>query len=415
LPSDVPSDSGTDSGPERSSAIGRVVTLMLALFLASAWLIGHGRPALDENRDRAQLPPVTPAIAFDLGAHTAVESAIRDALPLGRLTVPLVAAAGYSAGYSLRPDVWQGNGGMLFLGDDFTNPCAPGGNAKLAALDRFLESVPANGSDLRVRLLVTPDKSTTLAPMVEGGSTTGAVSDLTECQRPTWERIRDLTARHPRVMTIIGDSLEVARSWQLPAYYQGDSHWTPAGAAAMSLRMGSWIAPSHPFPVGVQLARMSVTGQVRDGGDLFRLAGLARTESAPILSLAVGKRPVDGPAPSIEERVDDGSVRADWVNPGAPLTGRTLILYDSFMYSAWSTVGPLFEEAVLLRTSHVDAKTLRRYRGEFDHIVIQSVQRQLTARAARLYTELRDDLMDALKPESGSPPVTSWDAPDWPG
>lgn len=417
----MPSDAGTNAGPEagpdaeskRSSAIGRLVTLALALFLASAWLIGQGRPTLNENRDRAQLPPVTPAIAFDLGAHTAVESAIRDALPLGRVTVPLVAAAGYSAGFSLRPDVWQGGDGMLFLGDDFTNPCAPGSNVKLAALGRFLESVPANGSDLRVRFLVAPDKSTTLASMIDGGPTPDPSRPLTACQRPQWDRIKDLTHRHSRAMTIVDDSPQVAEHWQLPAYYQGDSHWTPAGAAAMSLRFGSWIAPSHPFPVDSQLGRMQVTGQLRAGGDLFRLAGLARGEAAPVVGLAVGTRPVDGPVPAIEEQADDGSVRADWTNPGAPLAGRTLILYDSFMYSAWSTVGPLFEHAVLLRTSHVDAATLRRYRGQFDHIVIQSVQRQVTARTARLYTELRDDLMATLRSGSGSAPVASWKAPDW--
>lgn len=390
---------------------GRALTLAMAMALASTWLIGRWSYPLDQNREAETPPSLTAGLPLDMDAHRRLEAAIRDALPVSRVTIPLIGGFAFDHGYSLRSDVWQGRGGELFLGAEFTNPCRGGGSENRRAFERLLSLPETQGDDPRIRVVIPVNKSMALASQLQGAPSLGTIAALTECETNDWIEVEKLLAGHPRAATSVDGAIAAAAHWGLLPYYEGDTHWTPAGAAAFSLRLGEWIAPRHPFNRSEQLGRMFVTKSVLAGGDLYRLAGVPRNEEAPIVELRLSE-----PPPMITQEVgrDSDGKRMSVVqatNPGAPLRGSTLIIADSFINSAVSTLFPLFERATVVRTAHRPLSFLRDHRGAFDHVIIESVARHAPREISDIVSDSLQELRGALKPTGGA----SWDRPTWPG
>lgn len=382
----------------RSRQVGRILLVACVLVLASAWWIGRWQAPLDENRDAAQYPPITGAVLLDLQAHKQLEAVVRDSIPIARLTVPDLASVGSTAGFSLRSDVWQGSDDMLFLGADFDLPCRT--TSALPRLSRLLSNPQLQGDDPRIRFLIAPDKSTTLASQIWGNEVLADEQELTSCQRSQRASLDELVRQHPRAMTNVAGVPEAAAQFGEPSYFTGDSHWTPAGATAVALQLGTWIAPSHTFAPSDQLRFMHATDKTMNGGDLYRLAGLARTNASPVITTSIpGSKYAELTRP-------DPAIRTRSQAPGAPLTGRTLMFVDSYFNSAGPTLAPLFTDLTVI-SDKVDAQGyFDRHRGEFDHVVVLAAQRH----APTTFLKPARALLASLSPQ----PAASWAQPHWP-
>ncbi len=382
----------------RSRQLGRVLLVVSVLVLASAWWVGRWEAPLDLNRDPTRYPPLTGSLVLDMQAHKQLEAVVRDSVPVARLTVPNLASIGNAAGFSLRSDVWQGRDGLLFLGADFDLPCRT--SSALPRLSSFLGVPQTQGDDPRIRFLLAPDKSTVLASQVWGSELVGDQQNLTVCQRSQRASLDELVREHPRAITNVTGVIEAAAHFGQPGYFMGDSHWTPAGASAVALQLGTWIAPSHPLASSDQLRLMHLTGETIKGGDLYRLAGLSRTEVSPMIATSV-------PGSTVTELArPDPAVRTESQAPHAPLAGRTLMFVDSYFNAARQILAPLFTDLTVV-TDKVDARGyLEQHAGQFDHVIVLAVQRH----AASTFVEPEQALIASLSPQ----PSVSWEHPNWP-
>lgn len=379
---------------------GRVALIVLVLALSSVWLIGRWIPPLDQNRSKAGLPPVSGDLPFDLEAHQKIDSFVRDQLPVGRLTVPALAALGNRVGYSLRSDVWQGRAGQLFLSSDFTKPCRQ--TRVIEELSRTLRTAPAQGSDPQLRVVVPPDKSSALRDQVWASVHPGGREALTSCQMQREQQLDKLIEDHSRAITWVDGIPEAAARFDQPAFNLGDTHWSPAGASALALKLGVWVSPEHPFPAATQVRYFSVGKRMRTGNDLYRLAGLRRSDSDPYVASSL-------PGVHLEAVTTPGADPAVIVRllaPGAPLGGRTLMYVDSFFNSAAPTLTPLFSDLTVLTNKRDVRPFLDASRGQFDHVIVLSVQRH----TASMLNSVSGPLISSLKPQ----PDVSWQAPAWP-
>lgn len=382
-----------------SRAWGRAMLAVFVLVLASAWLIGRSAPPVDENRRQTTSPPLAASLAMDVEAHHKIDASIRDAIPLARLTVPALASLGYAAGYSLRSDVWQGSDGQLFFRGDFALPCRS--KPDIATLSRSLREPATQGADPQLRLVIPPNKSTVLRDQLWSGPHVSSPGALTSCEDARRSELARLAAEHPRAITLVDGVTEAAAQFGQPAFYKGDTHWTPAGAGALALRLGTWVAPDRPFPPATQASYFSPMDRSRPGVDLYRMAGLRRADSEPyITSSPPGVRPTEVPDPAggpwVEERT---------VAPGAPLPGRTLIYADSFFDSARRTLIPLFTDLTVLTNKRDVRPYLNSHRGYYDHVIVVAVERH----AADAFQQIKKELVASLKPHG-----VSWQQPHWP-
>lgn len=382
-----------------SRAWGRAMLAVFVLVLASAWLIGRSAPPVDENRRQTASPPLAASLAMDVEAHHKIEASIRDAIPLARLTVPALASLGYAAGYSLRSDVWQGSDGQLFFRGDFALPCRS--RTGIVALSHSLLGPSMQGADPQLRLVIPPNKSTVMRDQLWSGPHISGPGALTDCEEAHRSELAQLAVQHPRALTLVDGVTEAAAQFGQPAFYKGDTHWTPAGAGALALRLGTWIAPDRPFPPATQARYFSTMDRSRPGVDLYRMAGLRRADSEPYITSSLpGVIPTELPDP------DGGSlVEERTVAPGAPLPGRTLIYADSFYDSARRTLIPLFADLTVLTNKRDVRPYLRTHRGTYDHIIVLSVERH----AASALQQIKKELVASLKPHG-----VSWQQPHWP-
>lgn len=366
--------------------------------LSSAWWVGRWEAPLDQNRKKTSIAQVTAQSILRIKLQPQLEAAVRESVPVGRITVPTLAGIGASAGFSLRSSVWQGNDEQWFYGGDFTIPCRDW--TDVSPLAKLVETPQVQRDDPRIRFMIAPDKSATLATQVWGNEFVSDQHDLTACQRHQDAELAELTRAHPRAITEISAVPATAAHFGQPSYFAGDSHWTPAGAAAAALRLGTWISPASQLPPSSQLTMMRRSDRTRSGGDLYRLAGLAKTEEAPLIETVlpgsvVRETPLTDPVEIVRSQASR-----------APLQGRTLMYVDSYFYPARDTLTPLFGDLTVITNKADVGPYLARHAREYDHVIVSAVQRH----AASTFVEHARSLVASLSPE----PSVSWAQPTWP-
>ena len=248
----------------------------------------------------------------------------------GALGVVAPTDTGRKPGGRQYPRVVAGKDGWLFFGGDMSGACAPKASldTTLAGLDRFTSMVQRSGR--KVVFVVAPDKST-LNPDKLPSSYLGD-----DCMPAAKKRFWDkLTASPPTGYVDIKSPLEALRAKGTPGVWRpSDTHWAGLGAAVYVQRVVDAIQPGLWRP-----SELVATGPSQALGDLSVLLGTPKKDTLPGYDL---RRP--GVTVTSQTTTHLAST-----STGAPLiTGRTLVLGDSFTQASKPFLAAFFQDARVL-------------------------------------------------------------------
>jgi hypothetical protein len=265
--------------------------------------------------------------------------------------------------YMPAETVVHGKDGVLYIGEDFDALCGVGrgfttGLHRLARLSQLIER-----SGRRSLFALAPDKSSVV------------LSDLPDplphgsCDQFGLERDR-------KVLDGYGDPdfvLVRRRLARTPdAFWKTDAHWSTVG--------GSVYAEEVARHLSRRLARAQryVTTQRTKLGDLeiFLPDAVAETAPARLPANGVSTRPADG-SPAFDSTFIKFYMDLSWTSTPARKTwpGRTLLLGDSFTYTALEPLMNLFHNGRFMWLGHTDTDDIVRAISRADTVIIEAVQR----------------------------------------
>jgi len=292
--------------------------------------------------------------------------------------------------YAGYPQVIFGRDGLLFYGGDFAKLCEPTRSADdiVQAARRLATAVQQSGR--RLVLVIPPDKSEVLSDYLPD-DVVGA-----ECRAERIRQLDEQLASQAYVIDLRPSLAALAAVSDEPVYMDKDSHWDGAGAAVMVRALVEALQPD----VGPSLRERRQAKQTGTG-DLTVLSGS---------SASVTYHPV---------RLSAWSVRANWSSvdtidsvprryvstgpAGTLVTGRTLLIGDSYALAARSTLPGVFADMTQLHVSTIAAAPARLVQQmvDADTVVVEIVQREFYSGDSDLFD---DDFLDAAVRELAANP-----------
>lgn len=380
-PTPAAGNPGTTAGllpvPAPTTA-GRLMDRLVAIAFVAVLLLPAGamaaglRPPTIENRPIQPFPELRPGSLLDTTWYGDIDRALTDRLILRPAAVRLRATLSYMAGGTGTTRVIRGTGDWLFYGLDFHPTCKVSAAEYLGSLDALEARFRDHGQQLRV--IIAPDKSSIYPDRFKGGR---PPSGCTARNRPA---VRTGLAERGAFTVDAWQVLDAARA-AAPAgpalYFEQDTHWTSDGAALA-------IEPL----IRTLDATLWDPAQVTDGGafaadmDLARIIGLDATEP--------GRRLLARPATTVSrldlavpDAVDPTAVfelRSTGVDRVVP--GRTLVIYDSFLYQnerpfiGPDMVAPFLADSVWIRFDALLAHPELGPRfGPYDTVIFERAER----------------------------------------
>jgi hypothetical protein len=259
--------------------------------------------------------------------------------------------------------VVHGKDGTLFFGEDFDTLCGVDrsfktGIRRLARLSRLIER-----SGRRSLFAVAPDKSSAMPydlpdPLPHGS-----------CDQFGLERNREVLDEYsnPDFVSVLS---RLARTPD--AYWKTDAHWSTVGASVYAKEVARHLSRRLAH------AQRYVSTQRTKLGDLEVFLADAMVETAP------ARLPANG----VTTRAAHGSATFDpsytsiymdlsWTSTPARKTwpGRTLLLGDSFTYTALEPLMNLFHRGRFMWLGYNDIDEIVRAISRADTVVIAAVQR----------------------------------------
>ncbi|MFI7588438.1 hypothetical protein ACIB24_15315 [Spongisporangium articulatum] len=376
----------------RSVAAARVVTASIAFGLLSVWLVHPPLTGGDENRRESAFPAWASSASgladrlLDGQQYRDTDAALRDRLALRRYVAEAVGEASSGEAGSLSPRVVVGDGGMPFLAEDFTAPCDV--DFDPAATDAGLRALQALGSRTgrTISVAIAPDKSSILT---DGLGRRGPA--LMSCSDDVRRRT---LARWPagsgtQVLTVWDQVAAAEKAHPGKIYQYGDTHWTTLGALTFAQALVASLVDAGQAPAA--LRGDPVAKHVDDAtlpGDLYRMMGVDRVETLPVYKVTrkhVSVTTKVTPTASGRGLVSYTATVDDSSDAKVPMvTGRTLVINDSFFSRAELELAPYFSKLTVM---HYDDFTTAVRDGslpDFDRLIIESVQRGWPARAGWL-------------------------------
>lgn len=283
---------------------------------------------------------------------------------------------------------WRGSGGQLFIGDDLVAACADHG--AVTGLEQTLDQTNP-GSTNRVRMLVVADKSVVYRDRLSPSGNPAELATLSSCLDAAKSNFEELQSQRPDQFAYVAASDDAASRWKQPAFHRGDTHWTPAGATAIPLRLGPWLTNSELSPAALT-GDLIASRRSAKCGDLYALTGQDKSESYPIIDLklpGVGRStpdpqaavsPNQGPSNEWSRSCEFTKGALSWSTKKAPIGGRTLVLGDSLFTGAIASTVPLFAHVTFVRLSEIAsfAQSQANSRAaKFDCIIVEMVQRSV--------------------------------------
>jgi len=272
--------------------------------------------------------------------------------------------------------VIRGKDGYLFLGDDFTKACA--NNAEFRkSIKAFLKLARIiEDSGRRAVFTVAPNKSAVVTDSLPlavptGNCATGALAQqnwfLEEFEHP--------------LLVGVGPALAAAHADGRQPYPRTDTHWTSAGSAVFAQELARHLRPRLAEEITITPATTSRPG------DLTNLLGLQASETQRAAELSTGGTVKPNPkyAQYDPQRVLYGEERWKTRPADGLVKGTTLILGDSFAYTALGNLRPLFAQGRFVWSGTVSAEEVIRQIDASDTVVIEVVQRGVGAK--HLYTD----------------------------
>lgn len=267
--------------------------------------------------------------------------------------------------------VVRGKDGYLFLGEDFTKACA-GRTAFERNLKSFLklaEIIKASGRNAVFTL--GPNKSSVVSASLPKALPTGNCAMTGIAQE---NAVLD-NFRHPLWVGVHSQLVEAQAAGKNP-YSRTDTHWTTGGAAIFARSLAQQLDP------GLAERITTTPTTITKAGDLTTLLGLAVTEDQPSADLSTGTTVT--PDPSLDQfdllKMDNYGKERWTTTPAAGLVpGKSLILGDSFAYTALGNLRPLFADGTFLWTGHVSQTDIVSQIKASDTVVVELVQRSVAA------------------------------------
>lgn len=350
----------------------RLVVLIFCVGLAvpGVLLVAGVRPSLIENRPLLNAPPLAIDRVFDPSWYAAIDRFLVDNIAVRPLAVRLRGEAYWRTGGTGTPDVVRGAGTWLFTREEIAPRCELTAADVAAALDRAHTAFAEAGQSFT--FIVAPDKHAIYPDKLDPAMPYGPA-----CSDERREAMRAELGRRSSFAIDGWAALLAARSDRPdgpPLYYSQDSHWTPTGALPAIRALVDSIDPGLWRDDDVGAARPK-----RVAMELARLIGLRRSEIVPSPTIRPTVTIVRTP---IELPVDTRAARAVFrimASGDRPLiTGRTVIVYDSFFGLEMAHLAPFFAESVWI---HHDDLRLRpeiaALVGPFDRVILERVERGL--------------------------------------
>ena len=353
----------------RNGVAARVASAVLALALASAWLVPSTQ--VNENRLLNQFAAPT-ADGISSGRYfRATDTALVDHLGAKSAAVSLVSSALLDLGFSPSVDVVRGVKGEPFYAADFRQACTQD-----IADTQFSTDLEAAKSAFAARGIyflyaIVPDKSS-----VEHDLLGPLGPSLMTCADRSRTYLEALAGQSPSLLTAWPE-LRAAHDGGKRVYLYGDTHWNYRGAAIFAELLLDKLAQDGQAPPGLFAPDDVVEDAEADHvDDLFTLMGQVRTERVtPLESRRPGVTTTEQ-----SEKLADGSVVRRWISQSdtAPLIGgRTLVVRDSMFEFDYGILAPYFSDLTAVPIASVtDPGDLARL-GHYDRIIIQQVQRDV--------------------------------------
>jgi SGNH hydrolase-like domain, acetyltransferase AlgX len=369
----------------RSVRAGKVLVGGLAASLLAVWLLhppGREPSGGSENRPPTAFPRVGASGLVGGSSYRQMDAALRDRLALRQYVVKAIGeTARDDLGTSLNPDVVMGSTGVPFLSEDFVFPCEHDFEpAKVAAgLSRLSALGRTTGRTITVA--IAPDKSAILKPQLgRRGRALMACSDrVRAATEATWGRDR----RAP-VLTTWKELTAEQRRHPGRVFQRGDSHWTSQGALIWSKALIDRLIRDGEAPPALHGAPKAVESHDEPAdNDLYRLMGISRSETVPVWRVnrtGATIRAHSSPSPSGRGIATFRS----WSTDQPLITGRTLVVNDSFFSRAEGQLAPYFTHLEVMHWSDFLTAARRGRLPHFDRIIIETVQRGWPERSAWL-------------------------------
>ena len=316
---------------------------------------------------------------MDGSSYRQTDAALRDRLALRQYVVKTIGeTARDKLGTSLNPEVVMGSTGVPFISEDFIFPCEH--DFEPAMVDAGLRELRAFGrtTGKSITVAVAPDKSSILTDQLgKRGSALMACSDrVREETEATWGG-----ASAPPVMMAWRQLAAEQAKNPGKVFQRGDSHWTSQGALVWSRALIAQLIRQGEAPAELRGAPVAVEGKDEPAdNDLYRMMGISRPETVPVWRVT---RPnVQIRAKSLPSPSGRGvAVFRAWSTTEPLITGRTLVINDSFFSRAEGQLAPYFTNLMVMHWSdfltNVKAGTV----PHFDRIIIETVQRGWPERA----------------------------------
>jgi hypothetical protein len=167
-------------------------------------------------------------------------------------------------------------------------------------------------------------------------------------------------------------------------FQRGDSHWTSQGALIWSRALIAQLIRQDEAPVGLRRSPQAVEAEAEPAdNDLYRMMGISRPETVPVWR--VSRPNLQIRAKSLPSPSGRGvAVFRSWSTTAPLITGRTLVIKDSFFSRAEGQLAPYFTNFMVMHwadfLTNVEAGTV----PHFDRVIIETVQRGWPERAAWL-------------------------------
>jgi hypothetical protein len=364
-----------------------VLVFCLGLIVPGLLMVARIRPAAIENRPLLEPPALAAGSLLDPSWYAAVDRFLADNVAVRPLAVRIRGEAYWRSGGTGNPAVVRGVGPWLFTIDEIQPRCDLAVTDIAAALDRTKAAFAASGQDFR--FLVAPDKHAVYPEKVAPGTPYGPA-----CTDERRAAMNEALAGRPD-FTIDGWTAVLAERAAHPdgplLYYAKDSHWTTNGAVPAVRDLVRSLGPDLWREDDV------VAGPAhRVVMELARQMGLAPAETVPGLTVrpgvAIVRTLLDLP---VKTSHSPGVYRYTASGDRPLVSGRTVIVYDSFFGLNTRAVAPFFAESVWIHIGDLqDHPEIAALVGRADRVILERVERGL-------YTTDIDDLLGPLvRPKS---------------
>ncbi|MDJ0663474.1 MAG: hypothetical protein QNJ75_02865 [Acidimicrobiia bacterium] len=313
-----------------------IALIFVALITVPVIVFAIGmRPEPNQNRPPTPLPEITVEGILDRELTPQLDQYLEDSLIIAPTAVAAEAWTDVAIGDNPNPEVTIGTNGWLYYTLSLDRPCLTSAelDTVVDSLSRATAIVAATGRDLV--FAVAPDKATIIPDFLPDDDT---------CVDENALALAALDS--PDNLITVWDEMSTARANERPIYFRLDTHWTNEGAGIMAEAIVERLTPG-----GWSDEVITETATVEHEGDLTVLLGLPATEESTDLDVVIpGSEHTRATRPLLTAAGTeyDSVVAVDFTATAPVVTGRSLVMHDSYGWALTPMLAPYFEQAAFI-------------------------------------------------------------------